>query len=861
MGPLRAPVKDEQPNVTVETGVRRSAHRAGFDKIDIEEESTQPPSKAPRGSKNARSRGGVKPEVNAEVQVKPEVIPGVKPEVKPETPPARVHSPTEQIDLTADEVPAEVLPTNLFAYDDISPIDNDVGELLTAQQLAIVNASRAPNAIPVNGEILRVTAAAGTGKTTTLVEVGKCLRVRGHHRVSYVTFNKAAAADAATRLGPGVECRTIHSLAFHLLGVGTLESGGGLLDDHALQKFVMKTFELDIERTFKRGAPTFTQKRTRAFWIVKTLVNNFLQSDLSEKQAFDIRHQAIDMVGPSGPFKSALIYYPALKHYKELAADPQKKGSEITEWEAKEFYRDCVERLWKILKVGPGNSGSGKYTYDSVMKQAQLSKVQATTRAILVDESQDLTACQVDWMKGQTGKGARAKQVFFVGDAAQTVYGFRGAKSEHLMSLQNTRDFDLTQSFRFDGNIAKVANAILFAKANSPQRGSFRPYKVFGAGGDASNPSKIFCHDDPPFNAAASICRFMDTCAGLANATGDNSNDTKSVTILAFTNVALVNAALQLLAARPGIRIAVNGGASGDSSGMGKYRKLVDEIEHVYKLFTGEATTLPASFYEFVDDNNAPIPFTAGDSPFDALRREVQAREINKYDLHVNLITLYAEHTLAQLDMFKLNVINAKVKPGNCDVLISTIHNAKGAEWRNVFVMNDLAQMAAFSVDEKSVVKDERDEHGGFRNASIGGSKIKEYEKAQFAWSDKGNEFNLWYVAVTRAKQNVCVPRKFVDVPDAFACCLELVQKPRVVSTNGRSDLLLPYGDETENEDAFKSVPRVSYLTRLDAKKYKANAYAKPAPQLFDPAQLMKIMDLGNAMTYFMGGAMVISPV
>ena len=126
------------------------------------------------------------------------------------------------IALVADAAPAKVLPTG-----------NSSSPSLTAQQLAIVNACRSPSSIPVHREILRVTAAAGTGKTTTLVSVGKKLRQLGHDDVSYVTSNKAAAADATRRFGP-VDCRIIHSLTFHLFGVGTLESSNGLTDDYEL---------------------------------------------------------------------------------------------------------------------------------------------------------------------------------------------------------------------------------------------------------------------------------------------------------------------------------------------------------------------------------------------------------------------------------------------------------------------------------------------------------------------------------------------------------------------------------------------------------------------------------------------------
>jgi hypothetical protein len=49
--------------------------------------------------------------------------------------------------------------------------------------------------------------------------------------VAYATFNKAAAADTRARLarsaGSAADCRTLHSLAFELVGVGLYKLNAG----------------------------------------------------------------------------------------------------------------------------------------------------------------------------------------------------------------------------------------------------------------------------------------------------------------------------------------------------------------------------------------------------------------------------------------------------------------------------------------------------------------------------------------------------------------------------------------------------------------------------------------------------------
>ena len=83
------------------------------------------------------------------------------------------------------------------------------------------------------GQLTRITAAAGAGKTTTLLTLALRAFELGHQHITYVTFTNAAATDGKERLmsavlqkqqldntvrgGIMIDARTLHSCAHRLL--------------------------------------------------------------------------------------------------------------------------------------------------------------------------------------------------------------------------------------------------------------------------------------------------------------------------------------------------------------------------------------------------------------------------------------------------------------------------------------------------------------------------------------------------------------------------------------------------------------------------------------------------------------------
>ncbi len=86
---------------------------------------------------------------------------------------------------------------------------------------------------------------------------------------------------------------------------------------------------------------------------------------------------------------------------------------------------------------------------------------------LLVDEFQDTNQLQYNWLRLLVSK---SNSIFAVGDDDQSIYGFRGARSDNLSDFK--RDFNvsntvkLEQNYRSQGHILEAANALIKNNVN-----------------------------------------------------------------------------------------------------------------------------------------------------------------------------------------------------------------------------------------------------------------------------------------------------------------------------------------------------------------------------------------------------------
>lgn len=86
---------------------------------------------------------------------------------------------------------------------------------------------------------------------------------------------------------------------------------------------------------------------------------------------------------------------------------------------------------------------------------------------VLVDEFQDTNACQFELLKMLCPNNGN---LFVVGDDDQSIYSWRGAEVTNMLNFSDhypsTRVFKLEQNYRSDGNILKAANSVISVNTN-----------------------------------------------------------------------------------------------------------------------------------------------------------------------------------------------------------------------------------------------------------------------------------------------------------------------------------------------------------------------------------------------------------
>jgi superfamily I DNA/RNA helicase len=263
---------------------------------------------------------------------------------------------------------------------------------------------------------LVVKAGAGSGKTTTLVELAKVLQ--GSHIA--LAFNKPIQLEMEAR---GLNARTFHSLCYSI-----------------------------VLRTYGLNKSDVKSDKVRAH-----IYENFAEEDVKRYASFVARLVSLGKNAGVGVLieDSPKVWGDLADHHdlklEHVQADWDRAlelAHEVLVWNNAARVIDFDDMLYRVIR-----DGIALPKYDNV----------------IVDEGQDTNAIQIAIIRLLMKDGTEVKvfgitnvsRLFVFGDDSQAIYGFRGADSEALNNIVtafNATVLPLTVSYRCAKNIVQFAS-------------------------------------------------------------------------------------------------------------------------------------------------------------------------------------------------------------------------------------------------------------------------------------------------------------------------------------------------------------------------------------------------------------------
>lgn len=280
---------------------------------------------------------------------------------------------------------------------------------------------------------LKVNAFAGTGKTTTLVEMAKTTKRTG----LYLAFNKAIAEEAKTKFPSFVKCSTNHSLAYRSV-VGLYKSSPkNKMTEMLNGNAAAKVLEL-CHRSYNEFALNEKQQGS----LVLSVVKKFLYSDSP-------------VIGPD--------HFP---RYGKLLTLNKEERRDLEDY--------CISKANELWSAMMSSNSDVPLGHDGYVKVWALSNPELPVDYIMLDEAQDSNPAILGVLKMQKA------QIIYVGDRHQQIYEWRGAVNA-MEKIPSKHESHLTTSFRFGSSIADEANKVLRRLGESkPMQGNPTVFSKLG---------------------------------------------------------------------------------------------------------------------------------------------------------------------------------------------------------------------------------------------------------------------------------------------------------------------------------------------------------------------------------------------
>ena len=282
------------------------------------------------------------------------------------------------------------------------------------------------------GDDMLIVAGAGAGKTATLVQIANNEAPR---KGMYLAFGRALKDEAEGRMPRNVTALGFHQLAWR----GIVRDNPKLLARLGNKKRLDRKVEAQIlglnDMTFDTESGDVRLAAPFLAGVVMEGLRRFTQSDVDR---------------------------PSWKHMPNIENDDFDDAAQIRMKKALEPF---LQRAWADVS---SDDGQLKFGFDHFLKMYQLSDPNIGVDFVLVDEAQDLAPVLRAIALGQKKYGT---QLGFVGDPAQSIFGFTGAENAmKYLAETGAPSAELTKSFRFGPEVARVANLVLDRLPEGEQR-------------------------------------------------------------------------------------------------------------------------------------------------------------------------------------------------------------------------------------------------------------------------------------------------------------------------------------------------------------------------------------------------------
>ncbi|WP_329047600.1 UvrD-helicase domain-containing protein [Streptomyces violaceus] len=319
------------------------------------------------------------------------------------------------------------------------------------------------------GDHLALQAGANTGKTTTLALLAHATTRRGR----YLAYNRAIAQDARTRFPHTVQCKTAHALAYAAAGHHYTRRL------NAPRRPAWQTGQaLGVTKAIRIGDREVSQRA-----LSNALLNTVTRFCHSADEALTHHHV------------------------------PHLRGLENTDLhtELAAHLLPFARKAWADLQHP--DDGAVRFDHDHYLKIWALTQPRIDTDFLLLDEAQDTNPAVEQIFLHQRDHA----QLVMVGDSAQAIYHWRGAKD--VMTGFDGTQLTLSQSFRFGPDLAAEANRWLHL-ADAPIRLTGTP-TVPTELGPVTSPDAVLCRTN--VGAMAQVMALMAARYRVALAGGGDS--------------------------------------------------------------------------------------------------------------------------------------------------------------------------------------------------------------------------------------------------------------------------------------------------------------------------------------------------